>query len=55
MDNQVAESKIITINSANAERLNDTNLSNIIFNFRDVVKSTIDTTHTISLIGRDAL
>lgn len=48
-ENQVAESKIITINSSNAEKLNGSNLSNIIFNFKDVVKTTTDTTHTISL------
>tara|TARA_R110000822_G_scaffold229758_1_gene361895 strand:- start:6997 stop:7992 length:996 start_codon:yes stop_codon:yes gene_type:complete len=48
-ENQVAESKIITINSANAERLNGTNLSNIIFNFNDVVKQITETTSTISL------
>ena len=49
MSGQVAESKIITINSSNAEKLNGNLLSNIIFNFRDVVKTTLDTTHTISL------
>lgn len=48
-ENQVAESKIITINSANAEKLNGSNLSNIVFNFKDVIKTTTDTTHTISL------
>jgi len=48
-ENQVAESKIITINSANAERLNGSNLSNIIFNFNDVVKQATETTSTISL------
>ena len=47
--NQVAESKIITINSANAQRLNGDNLSNIIFNFTDVVKTLTETTNTISL------
>jgi len=48
-ENHIAESKIITINSSNAERLNGTNLSNIVFNFNDVVKSTTETTNTISL------
>ena len=48
-ENQVAESRIITINSANALRLNGDNLSNIIFNFQDVVKTIVETTHTISL------
>ena len=48
-ENQVAESKIITINSANAQRLNGSNLSNIVFNFQDVVKTVTETTHTISL------
>ena len=48
-ENQVAESKIITINSANAVKLNGDNLSNIIFNFQDVVKTLQETTNTISL------
>ena len=48
-ENQVAESKIITINSANAQKLNGSNLSNIVFNFQDVVKTITETTNTISL------
>ena len=48
-ENHVVHSKIITINSQNAQRLNGSNLSNIIFNFQDVITDDTDTTHTISL------
>ena len=48
-ESDVAESKIITINSQNATRLNGSNLSNIIFDFKDVVKTLTETTTTISL------
>jgi len=45
----IAESKIITINSANAEKLNGDFLSNIVFNFKDVVKTLTEATNTVSL------
>ena len=45
----IAESKIITINSANATRLNGSNLSNIVFDFKDVMTTTDEKTNTISL------
>lgn len=52
-ENRVAETKLLTINSADAVRLNGDNLSNVRFNFNDVVHSTTDATNTISLLSAE--
>ena len=51
--NRVAETKLLTINSADAVKLNGDNLSKVRFNFSDVVHSTTDATNTISLLSAE--
>jgi len=52
-ENQLAETKLLTINSADAVRLNGDNLSNVRFDFNDVVNSNTEATNTISLLSAE--
>lgn len=52
-NNKVAETKLLTINSADGVRLNGDNLSNIRFNFNDIVNSNTQATNTISLLSAE--
>lgn len=52
-DNKLAETKLLTINSADAVRLNGDNLSNVRFDFNDLVNSNTEETNTISLLSAE--